>query len=168
MNKEIKTIILEKSGYKIIAEAPLLYKYDPEQFESTYKLFNMRVEDSKGNIITPIIEEAEIYYAFEVSSKLRTYSGFAIIDGAVYYETRTSHFEDSFTFYKIVSGVNTICEDIQQLNIHLKECKIDTFVDNQLISNYILDLICILNKKKTPNLDCFSFEGDKIIIRPRQ
>ena len=50
----------------MIAEGPIVKKYAPEKFEHTFTVFNMRVEDSKGNLITPIINEIEVVYVIEI------------------------------------------------------------------------------------------------------
>lgn len=101
-------IVFEKSGYKIIAEGPLLYKYHPERYEHTYTLFNMRVEDINGKIVTPIIKEIEVGYSFEISAGVRKFQGYAIIDNFIYFETY-SRDKDSCKFYKIISGINVLC-----------------------------------------------------------
>jgi hypothetical protein len=162
MTRPLQTIILEKSGYKIIADGPLIIKYVPERYEHTYTLFNMRVEDAKGNIITPIIEEIEVGFYFEISAAVCWFQGYAIIDGAVYFETH-SRKEESYKFFKIKSGKNTKCNS-DELKNHLDECKLNSIVNNQTFSNYIFDIEQAIKYKE--NNDRFSWEGGTLIITP--
>ena len=154
MTKLTHLIILEKSGYKIIAEGPLLYKYVPECYEHTYTLFNMRVEDAKGNIITPIIKEMEVGYSFEISAAVCMFQGYAIIDNSIYFETH-SRDKESHKYYKIISGINVLCSS-EQLKLHLEECKLSSIVDNKSFSNYIFEIKrSIIDKEDTIKNDFF-------------
>jgi len=156
-------IILEKSGYKIIAEGPLLYKYVPECYEHTYTLFNMRVEDAKGNIITPIIKEIEVGYTFEISAAVCMFQGYAIIDDSIYFEMH-SRDKESHRYYKIISGINVLCSS-EELKLNLEECELSSIVNNQSFSNYIFDIKrAINNKEDINNNDFFSWDVENLII----
>ena len=165
MTKLKQLIILEKSGYRIIAEGPLLDKYVPERYEHTYTLFNMRVEDTKGKIVTPIIKEIEVGYSFEISAAVCKFQGYAIIDNEIYFETH-SRDKESYKFYKIISGINTLCSS-DELKGHLKERKLNSIVDNQTFSNYIYDIKEAVKHKEFLNkIHFFSWDGENLIIRP--
>jgi hypothetical protein len=150
MKKPEQLIILEKSGYKIIAEGPLLYKYLPERYEHTYTLFNMRVEDTNGNIVTPIIKEIEVGYTFEISAAVCMFQGYAIIDDAIYFEMHSRN-KESYKFYKIISGINVQCS-IEELKGHLEEYELNSIVDNKTFSNYIFDIKQASENKKHENI----------------
>jgi hypothetical protein len=163
MTKLKQLVILEKSGYKIIAEGPLLYKYVPECYEHTYTLFNMRVEDLKGNIVSPIINEIEVGYSFEISAAVCMFQGYAIIDNSIYFETHSRN-KETYKYYKIISGINVHCS-IGKLKEHIEECELITIVDNQTFSNYIFDIKQVINNKE--NLiknEFFSWDGENLII----
>ena len=163
MTKPKQLIILEKSGYKIIAEGPLLYKYLPERYEHTYTLFNMRVEDTNGNIVTPIIKEIEVGYTFEISAAVCMFQGYAIIDDAVYFEMHSRN-EETYKYYKIISGINVQCS-IEELKLHIEECELSSIVNNQSFSNYIFDIKrAINNKEDINNIDLFSWVGENLTI----
>ena len=163
MTKPKQLIILEKSRYKIIAEGPLLYKYLPERYEHTYTLFNMRVEDTNGNIVTPIIKEIEVGYTFEISAAVCMFQGYAIIDDAVYFEMHSRN-EETYKFYKITSGINVLCSR-DELKVHIEECKLSSIVNNQSFSNYIYDLKSAVNNKDNLNKnEFFSWVGENLII----
>ncbi|GAA4074472.1 hypothetical protein GCM10022389_20040 [Flavobacterium cheonanense] len=163
MTKPKQLIILEKSGYKIIAEGPLLYKYLPERYEHTYTLFNMRVEDTNGNIVTPIIKDIEVGYILEISAAVCMFQGYTIVDNSIYFETH-SRDKDSHKFYKITSGINVQCSS-DELKLHIEECKLSSIVDNQSFSNYIYDLKSAVNNKDNLNKnEFFSWVGENLII----
>ena len=165
MTKLKQLIILEKSGYRIIAEGPLLDKYVPERYEHTYTLFNMRVEDTKGKIVTPIIKEIEVGYSFEISAAVCKFQGYAIIDNEIYFETH-SRDKESYKFYKIISGINVFCNS-EELKLHLEECKLNSIVDNYTFSNYIFDIKRTIKQKEEINKnDFFSWDGEDLIIKP--
>lgn len=165
MTKLKQLIILEKSGYRIIAEGPLLYKYVPERYEHTYTLFNMRVEDTKGKIVTPIIKEIEVGYSFEISAAVCKFQGYAIIDNEIYFETH-SRDKESYKFYKIISGINVLCNS-DELKGHLEECKLNSIVDNYTFSNYIFDIKHVINNKEDIiKNEFFSWDGEDLIIKP--
>lgn len=94
-------IVLENSGFKMVAEGPIIKKYNAEKFEHTYTVFNMRVEDSKGNAITPIINEIEVVYSFDISAKVNFFQGFSIINGKLYFETHANN-KNVYHYYEIV------------------------------------------------------------------
>jgi hypothetical protein len=130
-------LILEHSGYRMIAEGPIVKKYAPEKFEHTFTVFNMRVEDSKGNLITPIINEIEVVYFFEISAKVNFFQGFSIINHEIYFETHENNHED-YHFYKIISGVGEVCNTIN-FRKHLQEVQFLNANDPLVFSEYILN-----------------------------
>ena len=163
MTKPEKLIILEKSGFKIIAEGPLVYKYVPERYEHTYTLFNMRVEDSEGNIVTPILQEIEVGYSFEISAAVCMFQGYAIIDASIYFETHARD-KESYRYNRIISGINVTCSR-EELKFHLEECELSSILDEQIFSNYIYDIKSeIDNKAGIITNKFFAWDGENLII----
>lgn len=130
-------IVLENSGFKMVAEGPIIKKYNAEKFEHTHTVFNMRVEDSKGNAITPIINEIEVVYFFEISAKVNFFQGFSIINHEIYFETHANNHKD-YHFYKIISGIGEVCNTIN-LRKHLQEVQLLYANDPLIFSEYILN-----------------------------
>lgn len=164
MTKPEQLIILEKSGFKIIAEGPLVYKYVPERYEHTYTLFNMRVEDSEGKIATPILEEIEVGYSFEISAAVCLFQGYAIIDDSIYFETHARD-KESYKYYRIISGINVTCSR-EGLKLHSEECELSSIVDEQMFSNYIYDIKSEINNKAGIITNkFFDWDGENLIIK---
>jgi hypothetical protein len=166
-NGNLKTpykIVLQKSNLRIIADGPM-YELYPDRFTETFNLLNVRVEDLNGNILSPIIEELEVLYHFEVGSAATLFKGFVIIDGVFYYEKNLTN-TNRIDLYTIKPAANIKCTE-QELEKYLEPCKLTKFDDKKAFSSYVFEIYNFQSNYQVRDSDKnkLSWDGSILILK---
>lgn len=148
MEIEKYNIIIQKGSFRIIAEGPIQEVIDNSEYGGCFKfLFNMRIEDTKGKIFSPILNKVPFSSMRRVGADLDdqyTMEGFYLTN-----ETFGYLRSESWTSLKNPSEWSrSLNFDISKNSTNVSNIEVDKFINQCKISYNVIngDKIAIINK----------------------
>ena len=165
-------IVIEAGDLYLVADGPLLRRYSPDDYD-IYIIRNLRVQDKKGNVLTPVIEEIEISHDVHVMTFWTTSwkSGYSIIENKIYYEdmdkfyaSDSNHKYLGFNSVKNTSNVKCNLDDLSQ---YLEPCPSFEFVNKVMFHNFTSQIFDFQKEYKITefNKDILTWNGKTLTIK---